>query len=261
MQQWVSKEWSMVVVKTPLELLRRLSEYIMEHTFPHPSFALACQYKPINDGNLFCDCPAYSPIHIAALHGDIDLIKHIELRNKYQHPPNCTGRTPLHLAAFQGHLEICKWYIMNTKEVNTEDYIGWTALHLAASNGQVEIFKYLLENGADLNLKSDLYIRDTPLHVATMNGHTDIVKFILVNVVDKNPVNVNRQTPLSLAANNGSLEIYRLICPYVDDPVPLNLKMSWFKNVTSQEISIYFRFMQRAQLAQFEGNPAFSPGF
>ena len=139
----------MVLVKTPLDLLRRLSEYMMEHTFPHPSFALACQYKPIKDGNGFCDCPAYSPIHIAALHGDIDLVKHIELRNKYQHPPNCTGRTPLHLAAFQGHLEICKWYVTNTKEVNTEDYIGWTALHLAASEGQVEIFKYLWENGAD----------------------------------------------------------------------------------------------------------------
>ena len=99
-----------------------------------------------------------------------------------------------------------------------------------------------------------------PTHTAAYS-HTEIVKFILVNVVDKNPLNVQGKTPLSMAANTGHLETYRLICPYVDDPVPLNLKMNWYKKATKQEISNYFRFMQRAQRAQFEGNPAFSPGF
>ena len=326
------KEWNMAVLKTPLELLRRLSEYIVEHEY------FECDYGPssIEEDSQSCVCLLLSPIHFAALHGNIELLKHIEVKTKNKSPKTCDGKTPLHLAAHEGHLEICKWYTKNVGEVNDADYEGWTALHYAAYDDQVESFEYLLENGADLYLKDrlgqtmlhlaakfgslkickliveghegidintnnidgetpihiavkngqlevvkflfdeggDLNSRvssranggwrdgDTPLHTAARMCHTEIVKFILANVVDKNPVNVQGKTPLSMAASTGHLETYRLICPYVDDPVPLNLHMNWFKKgVTMQDVSNYFRFMQRAQRAQFEGNLAFSPGF
>ena len=326
------KEWNMALLKTPLELLRRLSEYLVEHEY------FECDYRSISieEDSKSCECLELSPIHFAALHGNIELLKHIEVKTKNKSPKTCNGITPFHLAANEGHLEICKWYVKNVGEVNNPDDDGRTALHFAASMIQFDIFTYLLENGADLRLKDkrghtvlhlaaelgslkmckrivevhegidintnnndgetpihiavenselevlkflfdkggDLNSRvssranggwrdgDTPLHTAARKCHTEIVKFILANVVDKNPVNVQGKTPLSLAASTGHLETYRLICPYVDDPVPLNLKMTWFKKgVTRQDISNYFRFMQRAQRAQFEGNPAFSPGF
>jgi ankyrin repeat protein len=321
------KEWNMALLKTPLELLRRLSEYIVEHEY------FECDYRliSIEKDSKSCKCLELSPIHFAALHGNIELLKHIEVKTKNKSPKTCDGRTPLHLAAYEGQLEICKWYTKNVGEVNNADNDGWTALHYAAD--QIEIFKDLLENGADLRLKNkrgqtvlhlaaelgslkickliveghegidintnnidgetpihiavenselevvkflfykggDLNSRvssranggwrdgDTPLHTAARKSHTVIVKFILTNVVDKNPVNENGKTPLSLAANNGSLETYRLICQYVDDPVPLDLQMEIA--MTNHDVSNYFRLMQRAQLAQLEGNPAFSPGF
>ena len=176
----------------------------------------------------------------------------------------------LHLAAKFGSLKICKLIVEGHEgiDINTNNIDGETPIHIAVKNGQLEVVKFLFDEGGDLNSRVSSRANggwrdgDTPLHTAARMCHTEIVKFILANVVDKNPVNVQGKTPLSMAASTGHLETYRLICPYVDDPVPLNLHMNWFKKgVTMQDVSNYFRFMQRAQRAQFEGNPAFSPGF
>ena len=132
-----SKDWSMALAKIPLQLLRRLAEYIMEHKI-HDYFA--CTYNSIGEENRCSECLESSPIHFAALYGDIELLKHIEVKIKNKSPRSCVGNTPLHLAAFEGHLEICKWYINNKGEVNNADNDGWTALHYAVKAGQVEVF-------------------------------------------------------------------------------------------------------------------------
>ena len=95
-----SKEWSMAVVKMPLELLKRLSEYIIEYEY------LECEDKPcsIEKDSLYCECIVNAPLHVASFHGDIDLFKHIEGKTKNKSPKNCLGKTPLHLAASMGHL-------------------------------------------------------------------------------------------------------------------------------------------------------------
>ena len=100
-----SKEWNMALLKTPLELLRRLSEYIVEHEY------FECNYRPISIEKNSQSCVfrlALLPIHFAALHGNIELLKHIEVKTKNKSPKTYNGKTPLHLAAYEGHLEICK---------------------------------------------------------------------------------------------------------------------------------------------------------
>ena len=99
-----SKEWSIALVKIPVDLLRRLSEYIMEHRY------FECNYKPINNGdncfcifdykpssieeeNHYCKCLQLSPIHVAALHGNIDLFRHIETKTE-QEPKNLPSKDP-----------------------------------------------------------------------------------------------------------------------------------------------------------------------
>ena len=141
-----SKEWSMVVIKMPLELLRRLSEYIEEYEY------LECEDDPcsIEKDGLYSKCLVNAPLHVASFHGDIDLFIHIEGKTKKKSPKNCLGKTPLHLAASNGHLEICKWYVKNTEEVNSADSNRCTPLHDAVHGGQLETFKYLSDNGADL---------------------------------------------------------------------------------------------------------------
>ena len=209
----------------------------------------------------------WTALHFAARMSQFDIFTYLlengaELCLKDKH-----GQTILHLAAKLGSLKICKLIVEGHEgiDINSRDVDGETPIHVAFGKDKLEVVKFLFYNGGDLNSRVSSRANggwrdgDTPLHTAARKCHTEIVKFILVNVVDKNPVNVKGKTPLSMAANTGHLETYRLICPYVDDPVPLDLQMEIA--MTNHDVSNYFRFMQRAQLAQLEGNPAFSPGF
>ena len=76
----------------------------MEHKY------YKCDYRPssIEEDSQSCGCLVLSPIHFAALHGNIELLKHIEVKTKNKSPKTYNGKTPLHLAAYEGHLEICK---------------------------------------------------------------------------------------------------------------------------------------------------------
>ena len=207
-----SKEWSEVLVKIPLELLRRLSEYTirMEHNYLKCDYSrIPKNYKPY-DEPYDCKCHEISPIHVASRHGDIELFTHIEAKIKNKSPTNCFGKTPLHLAAFEGHLEICKWYITNIGAVNDMDDLGWRAIHFAASNGQVEIFNYLLENGADLYRSP---CGQTALHLAAKCGSSKICKLILEvhKGLDINKKDINGNTPIHFAVEESQLETVKYL--------------------------------------------------
>jgi ankyrin repeat protein len=176
------KEWSMAFVKIPLELLRRLAEYIMEYQYSE------CEYflHPIKAESLCCKCLENAPLHVAFRYGDIELFKHIVLKTRDKSPKNCLGKTPLHFAAFEGHLEICRWYILNTEEVNNGDGNGCTPYHDAAHGSQLKTFKYLLNNGADLYLKDEF--GNTAFHFAALKNSHEIGRLIIE--VDKG-INVN----------------------------------------------------------------------
>jgi ankyrin repeat protein len=199
----------MALAKMPLQLLGRLAEYIMEHKI-HDYFA--CTYNSIEEENRCSECLELSPIHFAALYGDIELLKHIEVKIKNKSPRSCVGNTPLHLAAFEGHLEICKWYINNKGEVNNADNDGWTALHYAVKAGQVEVFKYLLENGANVYLKEHLH-GQTALHIAAEFGFLKICKMIvdLYKGIDINTKDNEGKTATHLAVEASKLKAVRLL--------------------------------------------------
>ena len=198
----VRKEWRIASDTTPLELLRRLSEYIREHQ------CFGCNSKSIENKN--CKCLVFSPTAVATLHGDMDLFKHIAVKiNK--NPKTCLQMTSLHLAAFEGHLEICKWYIENIGKVNDENDDGWIAVHFAANNGQVEIFNYLLENGADLYLKDQL--GHTTLHLAAEGGSLKVCKLIVevYKGIDINAKDIDGWTALHFASEKGELETVKFL--------------------------------------------------
>ena len=191
-----SKEWQMALVKIPLELLRKLSQYFFE-------------------GQGF-RCPSHAPIHVAACDGDFELIKHFEAKTENKSPKNHMGESPLHLAASNGHLEICKWYIKNMDKVDDLNVNGLTPLHDAANGGHLEIFKYLLEKGADLYLK-DAFGNNT-LHFAARSGSYEICKLIVEvpKGIDVNTKNIGYnqnlgETPIFDAVESGALETVKLL--------------------------------------------------
>ena len=168
------EEWSIAFVKTPLEILRRLAGYIMEYQY----FECECKPSSVESDSLSCKCLVNAPLHVAALHGDIELFKHIVKKTENKSPRNCRGKTPFHLAAFEGHLEICKWYIKNMEEATNRDDIGCTPLHDTAHDGQLETFRCLLDKGVDLFFNTN-EIGVTTLHFAAISGSFEICRLLV----------------------------------------------------------------------------------
>ena len=65
---------------------------------------------------------------------------------------NKLGETPLMLAAIDGDLPLVKRLVLKNKA--QIDHIGWTPLLYACSKGRLEVAQFLVDNGADVNALS-----------------------------------------------------------------------------------------------------------
>jgi ankyrin repeat protein len=161
----------------------------------------------------------WSPLHVAAGSGSLELCEYILEKTKNSIQPGRQDVTPMHLAALRGHLEIVKFLIENHFDKNAQDVKGNTPLHFAAMNGQVEVFKYLFDASYDKNPPNNS--GETPLQMAVEYGHLGIYKVILKNELNKNLIlNQHGTTALHLAAANGNLELVKYIVKNSIDPNP-----------------------------------------
>ena len=114
------------------------------------------------------DSAADSPIHTAAMFGNLEQIESI-LAEKPElvNAKDDDGYTPLHLAVtIFGKQEAVKLLIAKGADVNAKDNVGATPLHLTLTKlGDKETVKLLVDNGADVNAKDDT-LGATPLHFA-----------------------------------------------------------------------------------------------
>ena len=117
--------------------------------------------------------------------------------------------SPLHIAAGQGNLNLCKHIFEKTKNTQPRIKYEWTALHMAAKLGHEEICEFLIDNLEDRNPSDQKGV--TPFHYATERGLTNVCRLIIENIDDKNPAAPSGCTPLHIAAKNGHLEIVQLI--------------------------------------------------
>lgn len=115
----------------------------------------------------------WTPLHLAAMMGDVELIKaHATLIDV----KDTRGRTPLHWASLRGHLEAVNTLCNMQTDLQAQDEDGMTALHLAITGENTEIVKALAD-------KSDLStVRDldgwSPIYYARSLGHEDIVSVL-----------------------------------------------------------------------------------
>ena len=136
--------------------------------------------------------------------------------------------SPLHIAAAQGHLELCKYIMEKTNDPNPKKKNGITALHMAAYGGCRETCELLIDNLENKNPVTNKGI--TPFHFASKEGHFDVCELLIQNIDDKNPAALDGCTPLHMAARHGHLEIVRLIVetgvyksPLFEGETPLDL--------------------------------------
>ncbi|KAI8504709.1 Ankyrin repeat domain-containing protein 11 [Branchiostoma belcheri] len=113
---------------------------------------------------------------------------------------NERGETPLHMAAIKGDADLLRQLIKQGAEVNAKDFAGWTPLHEACNHGYYEVAKMLLQAGANVNTQG--LDDDTPLHDAASNGHPhQIVELLLKHGADPLQANTKGKTPIDVAEN------------------------------------------------------------
>ena len=129
--------------------------------------------------------------------------------------------TPLHIASVHGRIDIVKYIMSNIADVNPKDWNGDTPLHYAArgnkhnmNGNKLEVVQYIMEKLEDNCPKN--HIGKTPIHVAAANGQLDIFKYIIENVFEKNPADVNGNTPIDLASEGKYWEIVTEASKYLN---------------------------------------------
>lgn len=105
---------------------------------------------------------------------------------KNSNAPNSSGLTPIHWAAIHGFLCIIKILSPFVMDPNVPDDDEDTPIHSAAMNGHIEVIKFLTSIvpgkpflHGDVKFINDRNCQgETPLQLAKLNGNIEIVNFI-----------------------------------------------------------------------------------
>ena len=203
--KYFEESWKKVLCKTPTGIIKKLSLAVHELNEQVVSKNVTIYYRPFSIFGI----NQWSPLHIAAAFGDLELCNYIVQKTGDINPKDIRSVTPLHLAAHKGHLGICKLIANSLVDKNLPDEFGMTPLHISATSENLKLFQFFLDTAKDKNPKTILGI--TPLHIAARNGKTEVCQMILNTIQNNNPRSQNGKTPLHEANENGHLEICKLL--------------------------------------------------
>ena len=179
--------------------------------------ALKQKYNPLDR-----DVHGYTALHIAALDGKLELMKHlIEEEQLYSTVPGPKKATPLIVAAGSGNLSIVK-YLIEEQHIDPSadrDEDGYLAIHRACQNSKLSVVKYLFEKSTEVCLMEakdifcDFTKDDTAiLHIAALSGNIDTVKYFTEECkCDTNLCNEAGRTALFHACQYGNLEVVKYL--------------------------------------------------
>ncbi|MBC7692012.1 MAG: ankyrin repeat domain-containing protein [Methylotenera sp.] len=119
------------------------------------------------------------------------------------------GPTTLMIAAMNGDVAMLKTLIARGSTVQSTDARGWTPLMIAAKYGKIEALRVLLDLGAKIDFKNDLAM--TALMVATVHSQDSCTELLLSRGANANTISKQGTTPLMLAAENGDAALTRLL--------------------------------------------------
>jgi ankyrin repeat protein len=157
-----------------------------------------------------------SPLHLASIHGSLEIARFLIKKGAKIDFKNSDGQTPLLLASQQGYYEIVKLLLENEADANIKDKKGRTALHAAVFYGYINIVELLLIYGAKINAANKDGIN--ALIFAISEDNHDIVKFLLEHNANPNIQDKNGYTPLMVfAMNTDYIDAIELLIDYGAD--------------------------------------------
>lgn len=126
---------------------------------------------------------AETPLHVAVLAGNSELVKEIVSRKpNFARELNHDGFTPLHIVSATGNLEVMRELLTLGPDLcMIKDKGGWTPLHYAAIKGRVKVIEELLSQCPQA-LKERTARGETALHLAVKNSQFDALKKFVENV-------------------------------------------------------------------------------
>ena len=129
-----------------------------------------------------------------------------------------TGVAPIHVAAKHGHLDILKYLLDEDAEVDKKDNHGRTALYHAAHAGFADVVDTLLKNCADPNIITEE--NETPLIASIQEGRLETIQ--IVKLLIRSSCNVDQRGKytghpnglyhaIEVAASEGYIPLIELI--------------------------------------------------
>jgi uncharacterized protein len=117
------------------------------------------------------------------------------------------GRTPLHYAALDGDVGLIRQLLASGSNPDAADDNGWTPLHFAAQNNAAVAIAALLTAGAAVDAR-DAH-GNTPLSTAVFNsrGSGEVIKLLRSHGADPYVRNLHGVSPLSLARTIANFDV------------------------------------------------------
>ncbi|XP_057717257.1 caskin-1 isoform X6 [Corythoichthys intestinalis] len=165
----------------------------------------------------FQDTDGFSPLHHAALNGNLELITLLLESQAAVDIRDQKGMRPLHYAAWQGKAEPMKMLLKSGSSVNIQSDEGQIPLHLAAQHGHYDVSEMLLQHQSNPCIVDNA--GKTPLDLACEFGRVGVVQLLLSSNMcaallepkKGDTTDPNGTSPLHLAAKNGHIDIIRLL--------------------------------------------------
>lgn len=147
-----------------------------------------------------------TPLHVVSKTGNEELLNYFLLSENCD--PSCgdlEGNFPIHIAASHGHLNIVKSFHKHGIDLNVQNNYYVSVVAFAAKGRHLHVIKYLVENGANFERTDRNSIN--PLMRAAKAGGLEIVKYLIAKGEDVNKKDKFGLTALSYAAREGHLNI------------------------------------------------------
>ncbi|XP_034045645.1 caskin-1 isoform X3 [Thalassophryne amazonica] len=165
----------------------------------------------------FQDTDGFSPLHHAALNGNLELINLLLESQAAVDIRDQKGMRPLHYAAWQGKAEPMKMLLKSGSSVNGQSDEGQIPLHLSAQHGHYDVSEMLLQHQSNPCIVDNA--GKTPLDLACEFGRVGVVQLLLSSNMcaallepkKGDTTDPNGTSPLHLAAKNGHIDIIRLL--------------------------------------------------